>query len=47
VLTGEAVGLIRDVAPAGDILRRMVREAEVLIPNPHTSAITSSRSPGI
>jgi nitronate monooxygenase len=27
VLTGEAVGLIRDVAPAADILRRMVREA--------------------
>ena len=31
VLTGEAVGLIRDVARAGDILRRMVREAEELI----------------
>jgi nitronate monooxygenase len=31
VLTGEAVGLIRDVAPAGDILWRMVREAEALI----------------
>ena len=28
VFTGEAVGLIRDVAPAGEILRRMVREAE-------------------
>jgi nitronate monooxygenase len=31
VLTGEAVGLIRDLARAGDILRRMVREAEELI----------------
>jgi nitronate monooxygenase len=28
VLTGEAVGLIRDVAPAGEILRRMVIEAD-------------------
>jgi nitronate monooxygenase len=31
VLTGEAVGLIRDIAPAGIILRRMVREAEELL----------------
>lgn len=31
VMAGEVVGLIRDVAPAGDILRRMVREAEDLL----------------
>jgi nitronate monooxygenase len=31
VLTGEAVGLIRDIAPAGNILQRMVREAEELL----------------
>lgn len=31
VLISEAVGLIRDVAPAGEILRRMVREAEGLL----------------
>ena len=31
VLTGEAIGLIRDIAPARVILRRMVREAEQLI----------------
>ena len=31
VFVGEAVGLIRDVAPAGEILRRMVREAEELL----------------
>ncbi|MES2563085.1 MAG: nitronate monooxygenase [Pseudomonadota bacterium] len=30
VFAGEAVGLIRDVAPAGEILRRMVRETENL-----------------
>lgn len=36
VLTGEAVGLIREVAPAGDILRRMVREAEALIASART-----------
>ncbi|NPC54444.1 nitronate monooxygenase [Caenimonas soli] len=33
VFAGEAVGLIRDVAPAGEILRRMVREAEELLGN--------------
>lgn len=37
VLTGEAVGLIRDIAPAGDILRRMVREAEALIASARTA----------
>lgn len=31
ILTGEAVGLIHDVAPAGDILRRMVGQAEKLL----------------
>ncbi len=31
VFASEAVGLIRDVAPAGEILRRMVREAEELL----------------
>jgi nitronate monooxygenase len=31
MFTGEAVGLIRELAPAGEILRRMAREAEVLI----------------
>jgi nitronate monooxygenase len=31
VLTGEAIGLIRNIEPAGAILRRMVREAEELI----------------
>jgi nitronate monooxygenase len=31
VLTGEAAGLIRDIAPAGEILRRMVRDAEARI----------------
>jgi len=31
VFVGEAVGLIRDVAPAGESLRRMVREAEELL----------------
>lgn len=31
VLVGESVGLIHDVAPAGDILRRMIREAEDLL----------------
>ena len=31
VLAGEAIGLIRDVAPASVILKRMVREAEQLI----------------
>jgi len=31
MLIGEAVGLIRDVAPAGEILHRMVREAEKLL----------------
>ena len=31
LFAGEAVGLIRDVAPAGEILRRMVREAGELL----------------
>lgn len=31
VLAGEAVGLIRDVVPAGKIVRRMVEEAEALL----------------
>jgi nitronate monooxygenase len=31
VFIGEVVGLIRDVAPAGEILRRMVRETEQLL----------------
>jgi nitronate monooxygenase len=31
VYVGEAVGLIRDVAPAGNIVRRMVRQAEELL----------------
>jgi nitronate monooxygenase len=31
VFVGEAAGLIRDVAPAGEILRRMVREAQDLL----------------
>jgi nitronate monooxygenase len=31
VAVGEAVGLIRDVAPAGEIVRRMVREAGELL----------------
>jgi nitronate monooxygenase len=31
LIAGEAVGLIRDIAPAGDILRRMVSEAESLL----------------
>jgi nitronate monooxygenase len=39
VLTGEAAGLIRDVAPAGEILQRMVREAEG-----RTAAVSSSAS---
>jgi nitronate monooxygenase len=33
VLAGEAVGLIHDVVPAGDIVRRMVQEAEGLLAN--------------
>jgi nitronate monooxygenase len=33
VLAGEAVGLVRDVVPAGDIVRRIVREAEALLAN--------------
>lgn len=35
VFTGEAVGLIRDVAPAGEILQRIVREGEELIARAH------------
>ena len=31
VFAGEAVGLIRDIAPAGDILHRIVRQAEDLL----------------
>ena len=31
VLAGEAVGLIRDIAPAGEIVGRMVREADDLL----------------
>jgi nitronate monooxygenase len=31
VFMGEAVGLIRDIAPAGEILRRMVRDTEQLL----------------
>lgn len=31
VAIGEAAGMIRDIAPAGEILRRMVREAEQLL----------------
>jgi nitronate monooxygenase len=31
VFVSEAIGLIRDVAPAGEILRRMVREAQSLL----------------
>jgi nitronate monooxygenase len=31
VLTGEAIGLIRDIAPAGEIVGRMVREAQDLL----------------
>jgi nitronate monooxygenase len=31
VFVGEAAGLIRDVAPAGDMVRRMAQEAESLL----------------
>ncbi|HET7159950.1 MAG TPA: nitronate monooxygenase, partial [Burkholderiales bacterium] len=31
IFAGEAIGLIRDVAPAGEIVRRLVREAEDLL----------------
>jgi len=31
VLTGEGAGLIRDIAPAAELLRRLVREAEAVI----------------
>lgn len=34
VFAGEAVGLIRDIAPAGEILHRMMREAEDLLARP-------------
>ncbi|MGV3653448.1 MAG: NAD(P)H-dependent flavin oxidoreductase [Noviherbaspirillum sp.] len=34
VLVGEAAGLIRDVAPAGELLRRMMAEAEDLLAQP-------------
>ncbi len=33
VLVGETVGLIRDVAPAGEILRSMVRKADRYVPS--------------
>ena len=33
VFVGEAVGLIKDIPPAGDIVRRIVREAEDLLRN--------------
>ena len=38
VMVGEAVGLIRDIAPAGDIVRRIVREAEDLLARSSKSA---------
>jgi len=46
VFTGEAVGLIRDVASAGEILRRMVREAEELLGRaPGAASGSPKRSP--
>jgi nitronate monooxygenase len=44
VLAGEAVGLIREVAPAGDIVRRIAREAEVLLARAHERADLSSEA---
>ena len=40
VFASEAVGLIRDVAPAGEILRRMVREAEEALARARPSPLT-------
>jgi hypothetical protein len=31
VFIGEAAGLIRDVAPAGDMVRRIAQQAETLL----------------
>jgi nitronate monooxygenase len=33
VTAGEAIGLVHDVAPAGEILRRMSAEAEEILRN--------------
>lgn len=44
VFASEAVGLIRDVAPAGEILRRMVREAEEALARARPSPLTPDAS---
>jgi nitronate monooxygenase len=31
VIAGEAVNLIHDIPPAGDVVRRIVREAETML----------------
>jgi nitronate monooxygenase len=43
VFAGEVVGLIRDIAPAGEILRRMVREAEELFGRAPSAAQSAPR----
>jgi nitronate monooxygenase len=49
VFCGEAAGLIHDVAPAGDILRRIVRDAEGLLARTAPAYVNGSYSstPGI
>jgi nitronate monooxygenase len=40
VFVGEAVGLIKDIRPAGDIVRQIVRKAEDLLRNKAHSVLT-------
>lgn len=42
VLTGEAVGLIRDIVPAGEIIGRMVREAQDLLASAGCARVLAS-----